>query len=493
MNAVDIPFGEWLPSAPTYKNPGCLDADNTIPAPGGYAPWPAPVAVGVKDSGDAALTGPVRGAALFFSTINSPVIVGGSATRLFTVRGGLSVETTGLTAIGSGDAWDFAQFNNIIVATHSSVAPQYLDNVDSDDSWTALPGSPPQAKFCARVEDFLMLGNLASNPNRVQWSAFNSPASSWTPARLTQAGFADLPSVFGPVHRIVGGRFPMVFQERGVSRLEYIGPPVVWRLTEVEQARGALAPFSVVTVGFATYFLAQDGFWVTDGAAFQSIGSQRINRWFFDTADAATIREVHAAVDWRNECIVWAFKSRGSSVFDRCVRYSWSEDRWSPGTLTLGRLVESTTDGLTLEQLGALYPDLEDVPGSLDDARWASKFRTLAAFIDDGATTDLHTFDGAPLAARIVTGDFQPAPGQRVFAGGARVLGDDVSVWRVAAGPTDNIGFQSYGTPRVQGVDGFRPLRSDGMEMRLSCTTQEGDNWSRVQGAQVRFRVSGKR
>jgi hypothetical protein len=185
-----------------------------------------------------------------------------------------------------------------------------------------------------------MLGNIAGFPNRVQWSSFNSPATSWTPARLTQAGYADLTRSFGTVQRIVGGRFPIVFQERGVQRVESIEPPIVHRFTPIEDARGCLAPFSVVTIGFVTYYLAQDGFWSTDGNSFQPIGTSRINKWFFENCAASKIALTHGTIDFENECIVWAFKT-ADATFDRLIRYSYSENRWSHARVSLDRLVET--------------------------------------------------------------------------------------------------------------------------------------------------------
>lgn len=495
MQRVDIPFGEWLPSAPDYKNPGCLVADNVIPTPGGYGPQAGLVPQNIVDDGDpgVALAGAARGGALFFAGDNTAIVTGATATTLFKIAGGIATVTGSLTSVASGESVDFAQFNNIVVSTTSSRAPYYLDNIETDDTWSLLTGSPPTASYCARVEDFLMLGNIASFPNRIQWSAFNSPASAWASDRLTQAGFADLPLVSGAVQRVVGGRYPMVFQERGVSRLEYIGPPVTWRATDIELARGALAPFSVVTVGSITYFLAQDGFWATDGSSFQPIGSQRVNRWFFETVEPGAITQVHAAVDWGAECVVWAFRGLGSNTFNRLIRYSWAENRWSSATVTVSRLLDASSDGLTLEQIGALYDGLEDVPVSLDDARWKAKFRVLAAFVDGASTTDLNTFAGLPLAAQIETGEFQPIPGNRVFASGARVLGDGAQNWQVASVSYANDRSETYSAYTAPGVAGWSPLRADAQTMRLACRAAAGAEWGKVQGVQPTFRASGRR
>ncbi len=481
----NLMFGEWLPDVPDFQNPGCVLAQNVIPIPGGYGPQPDLLATGQTTSGAC------MGARLLFQADGTDVIVGGTLNRLFINVNGTTTATAGMTALAASDAWDFAQYNDFVIATSINNDPQYLTDIDTDTGWSTLPGSPPRAKHCARVEDFLMLGNLDGLTNRIQWSAFNSPAGSWTPARLTQAGYADMPRHLGAVQRIVGGRYPMVMQERGISRLEYIGPPSVWRATEIEQARGVLAPFSVVTVGFVTYYLAQDGFWSTDGNSFQPIGAQRVDEWFFDEASSANIREVHGTIDFQNKCVVWAFKT--SELFNRLLRYSWSENRWSTSNVSVARLVEASTDGLTLEQLGALYATLEDVPVSLDDPRWLGRNRVLAAYVDGASTTELYTAVGAVLQADIEGPDFQPIPGRRSLVSSARMLGGGSGTWLIASIAKQNDRTNVKSTYRAAGAAGSVPLRGEGMIMRIACRAPAGAVWESAQGVQLNMRPSGKR
>ncbi len=284
----EIPFSEWLPSKPSFKNPGCEIADNVIPTPSGYGPIN-----GLVDSGESAAS-QVYGAHHLYDNSGSSVIVGGVDDGLFVRRSSITA-TGSLTSIGAGEAWDFAQFNDFVVATGQNNAPQYLTDIDSDNTWSALPGSPPNAKRVARVGDFLMMGNISGTPNGIQWSSINSPATAWAASRLTQAGSASMPSEYGQIQRIVGGRYATVFQERGIMRLSYVGPPTVWRADVVSSDRGATAPFAVANIGYFSYFLAQDGFYVTNGSTVEPIGNQRVNNWFFENLYAAYVGRVHAA------------------------------------------------------------------------------------------------------------------------------------------------------------------------------------------------------
>lgn len=489
MASITVPFGEFMPSAPDFQNPGCVVADNVIPSPGGYAPFPQ--LTGQSET----VVGTVKGAQQFFRNTGDSVIVGGTDDRLF-IRTTSITQTTGYSSIGSEEAWDFCRFNDFVIATAVNNDPQYLDDIDSDTSWSALPGSPPQAKRCARVGDFVMLGNIGGEVNKIQWSSFNSPTGSWSADRLTQAGSAYMPSQFGAVQKIIGGRYALIFQKRGVMRLSYVGPPSVWRADVVSEDRGATAAFSVVPVGYQTFFLAQDGFYVTNGSAFQPIGSDRVNEWFFENIDQASISTVQGAVDWQNSSVVWAFQSSagGSDVYDRLIIYSWTQQRWSTATVDANWVVGSQIDPTTLEDLDAIYGDLDSIPESLDSESFKGGDRLLSAFTVDGANAEYSTFTGSPSRATWETGEFQPSPGQRVFVSEVHAL-IEAETWDMEAAviARNNMGVETTSTQVAAGWSGFCPVRAEGQKCRVKLVKPAGSTWSRAQGVQATFEPAGMR
>lgn len=499
MPTIEVPLGEFLPAFPKQNNPGCIVANNCVPAEGGYAPFfSAAIKATTVTRPDASTAStflaPVLGAALFFRNDGSPLIVGGAEQTLFVRAGSVATETTVTTPVTDDNYWDFAQFNDFIFATTIENDPYYLTDVDTDTVWSALTGSPPKAKYCERFADFLMLGHIAGAPTRIQWSAFNNPAGSWTASRLTQAGFADLDPESGVITALVGGRYPMVFQERGISLVQYVGPPTVWRVSVVSEDRGCIAPFSVATIGAQTYFLSQDGFYVTNGSEFVPIGSQKVNKWFFNEVDQAAIGATQAAIDWQNRSIVWAFRSVGSTAKDRLLIYSWEQGRFSTATVTADWLVGSRVDATTLEDLDALFPTLEDVTPSLDSEVWLAGDRVLGAFVSDSGLATYQTFNGPAMQADWELGAFQPSPGQRAFVSGAQpVLDADDWSMQIAAVAADNERSETFTAYSDTGVDGAAPLRADGKEMRLAARMPSGTSWRRAQGLQLTFRGSGRR
>lgn len=486
QNVSEIPIMDWLPDSPSFKNPGCEVADNVIPTPRGFGPLSG--LVGQSDT----VTGNVSGAELMFDNMNASLIVGGTDNRLFVRRSSGVTQTTGLSSIGAGEAWDFARFNNFVVATANANAPQYLTDIDSDNTWSALPGSPPNAKRCAKVGEFLMLGCLPAAPNRIQWSSYNNPAGSWAASRLTQAGQADLDANFGSVQRIVGGRFGLIFQDRGIQRLTYVGPPIVWRADPIVRDHGVIAPFSVVNNGYFVYYLSQDGFRVTNGSSDQSISRSRVNEWFFDNVDQSTINEVHGAIDWQNQLIVWAFKSNSTS-FNRLIIYSMSLNRWTTASVTTGWVVDTTLDGIDIDSLDAIYGNLDSISLSLDSNEFRPKNRRLAAWVNGATTAEYSTFTGDNLEAFWETGEFQAAPQQRVFVD--EVKPDiDADTWdmRVQLIGKDNRNAQLTSGLKQCGWSGFAPVRLEAEKMALQITKPSGA-WKDMQGAQVRFDPAGYR
>ena len=108
---IDIPFGEWVPDQPDFKN-GVTVADGVVPRAGSYGPIASHVATGV-----ALPSGVAIGAFRTDRLDGTPVIYCGTSSDLFTIVGTV-VTASGLAlALGSGSRWSFERFNNFIFAT----------------------------------------------------------------------------------------------------------------------------------------------------------------------------------------------------------------------------------------------------------------------------------------------------------------------------------------------------------------------------------------
>lgn len=514
---VPIEFGEFLPDNPDFQNPGCLKAENVIPIAGGaYAPF--------RSAGTAAGTGinACRGAALYERSTGDTITVGGSSDRLWVDVAGTVTETL-VTDIGD-NYWQFQRLGSRVLAVAPNNDMYQLADLNSDTAWTVVSDAPTRAEVIGEVGSRLIVGNLVSNPYGFEWSALNDPLT-WTATTTNYNGSAEVDQNYGEITGIAGDRFPAIFQKFAVSRITRVGPPAVFQVDRIEEARGCIAPQSIATVGHLTYFLAHDGFAVTNGAEVRLIGSNRVNRYFLEDVSDNDRFRTHAAIDWANECVVWAYYRQGGSGFEGLMIYSWAQNRWSTAVVDVDWLVSSAVAGVTLDGLDALYGSLDSIPVSLDAAQWQAGQRRLSAYIpvktelgillyngltpvilDNSGTkviftdpdlvlTTLKAFDGTTLEATFETSELQVQPGKRTFINRVYPIVENTAENTQAAVTTRNIKGGDLVTSARGTVNdaGYCPVRADGRYARVQLTIPAAAEWRKAQGVQVGIRRSGGR
>lgn len=485
MNRIELPLGEWLPDQADYKNPGLTEAENVYPLEGGYGPFETPTVTSQQ------VTGTVIGAKQFYRNTGNQVIVGGTDTRLFAIVSGSVTVTTGYSTATS---WRFERFNDLLIAVSKENAPQYITDIDTSTAWIALPGSPPNASVVGKVSDFLVLGDLDGFPNRVQWSAFNNPTLTWTTDPGQLSGFQDLDAKYGKVTGIVGGRWGLVFQERAIWRMVFVGAPKAFDFELVTDDRGCVAPDSIVPLGYQTYFMDRDGLYVTNGSEVLGIGSERVNRWLEGEIDPSRRDETHGTVNWAKRCLVWAFKSPGVTGYRRQLVYSFTTERFTAANQVVDWLVQSSQDAISLNELGALFATLGDVSDPLGSDKFAAKDRLFAAFVNDGTFSQYAPFTGPAAAGYVTTGDFTPAPGQRALISGMSPIVERQSgitcqlLHRATQGASHTV--ENAVEP---GADTFAPAHTDDWYHAFRMVFASEGVWDRATAFWIRFKPTGRR
>ena len=514
MEAFPIPFSQWLPDQVDYKNPGVVTAKNVYPSSGGFTKFEAPAPTGDLT------TETVMGSALFVKADNTPLIVGGSETRLFTREPGTVTETTGYTALDTDHVWRFERYNDMVIAVTPNNVPQYLTDLDTDTSWSALGGSPPNAAVIGRVNDFVVMGDLtdidaSDTPYRVRWSALNNPNGDWVTDRGELSDYRTLDPKHGRVTGIVGGRFGVVFQERAIWRMTFIGAPKVFDFEEISVDRGCASPDSVVTLGFNTYFLSQDGFYVTNGSSIEAIGSSRVSEWFINEAKQSEYDRVQGAFSWPKQCIMWTFVPTDGSTFTRQIIYSWAEDKWSYAVEAVDYLVKTKVDATTIGDLATQYPGGIVGVGVINNPDWEPQNYTLAAFVvatdtgpyvvSDYVATDyvaeapggseFALFSGAAREATIETGDFQIFPGSNSHVSGILPMVENATGDTRAAvlSRTKQGAALSASSSTTEGEDGFCPQKTDARFVAARMVIPAGADWDNASAVHIQARKSGNK
>ena len=239
-------------------------------------------------------------------------------------------------------------------------------------------------------------------PNRVQWSAIGN-AQSW-PTPLTnaaiaaQSGYQDNDADLGRVMAIAGyPLYCLIFQKSGIQLAQYVGGNVVFSFGAYERKRGLVARGAMVQVSKNCYFLAEDGFFVTDGANVTPIGtasdnSAGIDNWFWANVNKSALAAISSGYDATLRCVMWAIPTGASTVPTVLLIYNPMSGKWTKAAATC-QWIWSDTDG-TRHKVGLLS---QPAPS---DAYYQS-------------------LTGTPLQGYLETCDTVPADGSTMYTIGA--------------------------------------------------------------------------
>lgn len=404
-----VSFGEWLPDQPALNNPGLLVANNVLPSDNGYAPF-LPLATlragsftlpGVPRGGFCAQIGVNTNQAIYAAS-NSIVYMADTAIGAGTFN---SVSTGGST-IKSGAEWSFEQFDNLVFAAQQNAGLIY-HTAGSLSTMTAVTGvtTPNSPEHVWKLGRFLIIGNLGAATGRastIQWSVIDQPTNFPTPNSATaiagQSGEQILDVLDGEVvGGFAGDQYGVVYQTGAITRMTYVGPPVVFQFDKVDQKIGCIRKQGWASSGQVGHFLGSDGFYKTDGVSVTPFGEGRVDKTFLASLDAnaapgsvTATAIVEAAFDCKNRNIVWSYPQSATVRANRMYAYNIDRDRWSSCDQTMRTLIEPSVS----LQADGLY--------AFDSNNVLCKFNATAG------------------AATITTGDLELNPGGRAFVSGVK-------------------------------------------------------------------------
>ena len=492
--STSIPFGEWLPDQPSFGLQGCVTASNVIPDINSYRSFPSLVTFSNSISGVA------KGS--IFATdaaLNNYNYVGDSGALYRLVAQSFTVASRvagGIYNVGIEDFWEFANWGNTVIGVNGFIdAPQLitLGATNFADMTIGL-----KAKHIGVMRDFVVMGNVsdsATNVYRVRWSAINNPLS-WVVSAATLADYQDLPSEGGPVQKVIGGEYGIVFQKRSIWRMQFVGAPVIFQFDRVHNLIGAYVPQAVVGYQNLVFFLAEDGFYAFDGVNLDPIGRGKVDRFFFADLSTSNFQRINASIDQTNKLVMWAYPSASTigGNPDKILCYSWAFKRWSLiEGLNITYFMQSISTGYTLEGLDAISTDLDALGWPLDSVQWTGGQIITSAF---NATNQLALFNGSAMAAIIETGEFQLFKDSRAMLVEVRpdTIGLSASATITVLNRNNLTESLSVGsTSAFPNATGFVQTRCSARYFRIRLNTSNATNFTHLIGVGVTGVVAGVR
>lgn len=485
----------------TAASVGWVDVSGTTYAAGGASNWQFETYANTVVATDFA--DPIQSFSLGVSTTFANLFTGTAWAQ------NTAYTPIGLQRIANGNRYTLIQTGT---SANSGTGPTGTGSGIADGTcvWNYQSGAPPLAKYLCTPKNFLMaaytsdpVGGVA--PQRVWWSVQGDdttwPAPGSNAAITGMSDFNDFRGDYGGIAGVVdslANADVAIFFLHAVWRGLFVGPPDVFDFFPCENARGCPAPNSIVPIGTLVWYLAEDGFYMFDGAQSTPIGAEKFDNWFWQNVNSKYLNMVIGEADVPNRRIIWTFPSNRSTsgLCDSIIIYRWDIQRASYALLTaplIEWIVLSRTFGSTMEGLVTLgFTDLDTLPASLDSAIWVGGQSRLAA-VDSNHF--LGYFTGPAMLAQVVTQTKQLTPGRRSYVQSARPL-----VELDEGSPT--IGFaarvnlydpEAFSIPTGTDISGECPQRSDGRYHNALVEMGAGDVWTHIEGVEVTYVPAGLR
>lgn len=370
-----IKIGEWLPDQGQLGNPGSPVIKNLIPTKTGYRSIPAlgPKHVPIVPQ----LPGEVIQGETVYPQIQDLIWVkdsngdirsiAASRDKVYHLGVGLTTQWVecGLTSQGRvATNVKIIYFKREILVLNGVQALRRFDSeAEAPNCMVEVPTSPA-AKVGATVRDFLMVGNIAGNPTRVQWSAFND-YTTWDNDISNQSGYFDVPSEYGDITAIIGGEEGYIFQEQAIHKVSYIGAPLIFRIDLVARDIGALFVNGAKEAHNGVYFYAKEGMHLLENDKVIDIGANKINNWLSERVFERGRMQLE--VFEKERILVLGFASSQDYWLDVFVIYSWEANKWAqlempPELSQMSFFGEIRSSDLSLEDLDNIFGVNMDMP-----------------------------------------------------------------------------------------------------------------------------------
>lgn len=479
MAQTRLVLGEWLPDQPGISG-SLTEAKNVIPSAIGYSPFSSAVNLS-EDASQSLIT-------VFSSNFSDiTTLFSASPDKLYkfnptTITPDDVSKLSGGTPISYTEStlWKFTQFGDVVIAANGKDTLQaWQSNVSTN--FDDLSASAPAASYVTVVRDFVVAAKDATYPNRVYWSDINDETD-WTPSTSSQSDTQDIPDG-GNIQGITGGEFGLIFLERSVARMTYVGSPLFFQFDIISRNLGCYEPRSIVQYGPTSYFLSDDGFYVCDGQNVVSISNEKVDRFFFRDSNPSKFTEMSAAIDPINSLVIWSYANTFGSK--SMLIYNWQMKRWSRAFDNVAFISTAASATLTLEGLDA-YGTMDSLASSLDSRLWSGGKVLLAGV--NGAK--IVTFTGAALEGDIQTGDFEAGPQSIVKLARPQVDNGSAGVAAFSRFRLDT--EVSFGAVNAATDENRVSLRSLGRYHRLKLVPT-GDQWLHIVAVDVEVTPVGAR
>mgnify|MGYP003640214786 CR=1 len=180
-------------------------------------------------------------------------------------------------------------------------------------------------------------GTTVQDPLLIRFSTYNDPLV-WTVSSSTSAGFLSIGSGSKFVQAVETKREILVWTDRSLHTLRYIGDPLYYGLSQLSSNITIMGSKAAVATEDVVFWMGTDNFYVYAGGT-QQLPCTVKDKVFLDFNDSQRDK-VYAAINSEFSEVIWFYPSKSNSLAndgtgenDRYVIYNYGEKVWYFGSI----------------------------------------------------------------------------------------------------------------------------------------------------------------
>ena len=248
-------------------------------------------------------------------------------------------KTSDATNYSNSERWQSEQLGTALMFNNGSETPQYMYPANS--RMADLPAWPSSAttKCLKPFRSFLVMTGYETsstdNPYTVRWSDAYDPTGVPLDYDITSttnlAGENVLSGANGVlIDQLTLNSSHMIYAERGVFAMDYVGAPFVFNFREVFNDDGIINRGAVASFFNKHLVVGHNDIYIHDGSQKQSVVDKRVRRTFFNDLNDARSVFCHTVED-RSE--IWICYSDSDAVnplsANRALVYNWAQNAFT--------------------------------------------------------------------------------------------------------------------------------------------------------------------
>lgn len=278
------------------------------------------------------------------------------------------------------DRWTGGTASGILVMNNGVDRPVYWDGNTANDfanisAWDTNWRCASMRPFKQYIVALDVTKSGTRYPHMVKWSCAAVPGAlptTWDAADATKdAGEQDLAETTDLlVDQLPMGDINVIYKERSMYGMQYIGAPFVWRFYRLPGEVGLMARGCVADTPKGHVLLTGGDIVLHSGNGPQSIATGRVRRWLFNSIDTTYYARSFVCSNYETNEVWVCFPESGSTSCTKAAVWNWNDDTWSVRTLqnaTYGASGQVVNNGT------ALSWSADSASWSSDSTSWSSE------------------------------------------------------------------------------------------------------------------------